>query len=340
MKLEFIKKFSESNRITSSKDYYISLSYIGNSLYSKKDFSYIGCTNDFSDCDTGDVTEDDKYFLGKNPHQGFYVYDVKTEKKVGFYDISPLCSLNVLGACFSLDSKFFYALIAIPKDQTVPPMMMNEYITNCTVQLKVLEMPSLKEVKTIPITKKFVNISPCKFLNGYVLVGFDNTLSFFDGKTFKDYPGTKLQHYLLSVDEKRKRFYTLSDYGVRIYDQTFNEINRYDLISDAEEVVNNSLYGYLAMDPIDPMMNNTEATKKVPKETLVSFDLLKDDYLVSLSVESLQSFSRIAVFNLDDGKKVAETIINGGINSIDVVDKDKIAFPMKGNMHLLEAKDD
>ncbi|MFA6860938.1 MAG: hypothetical protein WCR56_00905 [Bacilli bacterium] len=336
MELKYIFSVNAATGIIETPDNYIVFISRGILFLDKKSHKEIYCTNDFCDPDDGKVTPDSKYLVVRNAKNGFYCYDLKSRKQLSKAIFGEAVEVNYLGFCYSLDGKSMYALIATPKDQSIPPLGNEDYINNTTVELRHYELPSLKLLDTLPCKEKYMTIKPVKFLNGCVLTSVGNHLSFFDGKAIVDYPSTKTSNYEVLVDEKKEQFYSQTDFGVKIYNKQFQDTNILDLISDSEVVVNDTLYNYLNMDP-GSAMNTPAATKTVFKEKILDLYLI-DDKIVLLAAECLQRYSKISVYDTSKGKPLAEFKMNCYTNQIFNLNKG-VAFLVKGDIYVLEMQD-
>jgi hypothetical protein len=284
------------------------------------------------------VTKDQHYLIVKNLKIGLWSYDLFTRKPCGFIDLTSFSPFNPFGITETFDGKYLYAIVAKQVDLSVPPVLSDEYAKSCEFTLRKYTLPDLKEVEVLKLPRPAVDITAVSFLKGYFLIASDGSFLVYDGKSFKSYDTVKALQYTYAIDEERKRIYLGSQFGMRVLDASMNEVDRADLITDKEVEVNGSLYAYFHMS--EQMPEPGLATKTVPQENIQSFDLLGKKYLIVLSTESVQTYSKITVFARDNLTKAGEFVSRSPIMTFSALDGKYIAFQIDDYLNILEVTDD
>lgn len=313
MTLSTLGRVGDTNLLIPYSEGYLAIDY-ASIRYFDFNFQLTDEAFDYFDPDDGFLFGNNLYL--KKDDFGISRYDIKTTKREAVYRIDE--NLSLLGEDFLLSSEGDEILVLASDDEAKEDYLIFLDAFSLTKKDSILLPTYLPGILYIPPLKK------------YLLYGPD-TAFLFQKKG-------ELQQVRLSLspstrcfyDEKKKRILTVGGLGVKAYDLTFNEVARYDLISDERLPIPEGF-----MEAFPTLLSPGERT--YPKEEIMDSGLFNDDILAFVFSRGGNK-SRLALVSLKDGKEQGFLEAQFPILSLSPYGEKYVIFKAMKHAHVLEVK--
>lgn len=331
MKLILKQKWKDTDLVFDGGEVNILVDYLGISFVNKKTGEVEDRITDFLGASMGIITRDRNHLFLSNTRSLYRSYDLKARKMVAELDLSMDPSSTPFGIEESMDGKSLYFVMA--EDARA---MLQGIEGKGKTEIHRFSFPDLKEIEALPSEENYYDIAASSFLNGYLMVNMKGHIDFMDANgNVRNYPSIAIADTSPVVNEKRKEFYIPTEYGFRIFDAEFREINKFDLISDDKKQVKSPMYYFMKND-IESALSSSGAEQMENAEEIERIRLIDENHLLVLISEAMGSYYRIEVCDVRDGS-LSESIKCGfKIIDADVYDEKHITFFARSATHLLE----
>lgn len=345
MKLNFVRRVDDAEMLIDGRSCYIAINYLGISFLEKGTFKVLKTIHDFFGGVNGAVIDDGRYLVLRNMKTFYRVYDIEKMEYVSELDSSTFGCISPFGMTESLDGKSMYLIHGDFASQEGMNIFVKGLNDNDDAEDKEVTYlyryasPELKDGELIQMEKSYLDITRCKFLEGYFLIDLDQKVSFWnkDGKII-EHPEIASTDCSPIIDEANQAFYIVSEFGVREYDKELKEINKIDFISDEKKEIASALYSLMRHDFNG--MNSSEKTKMVNTERILDVRLLDSSHLCTLICETMSSYFKICVYNVKDGKCSANVRLGFQVNELGILDSTHICFTTHKGVHILEVSNE
>lgn len=324
MKLRPFKAVRDYEFLLSTPEFYLGIGYFGFRKLDKKTFEPKGELVDFFGATSGFLSYSNRYLILRNHRIGLRVYDLNEMRMT--MDL-PLMAKEP-GFLFSCElspkEDALYVLMGDEVEKGASTFLFNDFSATTKVSLRKYSFPDGKLLETIPCPILFLDICYVPFLNTYLLLTKkDKAYYQWNGKDFTPYYDLKSRVTDLLVFNNIQKVATVTEYGIKLFNEKGREINKFDLISDDKEKVSSA---FLSLFNGDMPELQDEPDSLVNKEKVLSIKALSSHYVVCLSQEIVTSYSRIAIYDLLTGKMLTEQIFGVSMSSLNVLEDDCLAF--------------
>ncbi|MBQ8142755.1 MAG: hypothetical protein IJ194_06335 [Bacilli bacterium] len=234
-----------------------------------------------------------------------------------------------LGFTLCQDPSCFYMIIAKTDDFYEAKMMKDFTPERGTYLLQKRRVADLELVEEIILDDFFIDIK--RFHKGYLMIRGDDSLFYFDEKEVR-YLDIHSNDKIL-IDEKSGRILTMTEFGYRLYDSHFHEIQKSDFLSEETQEVDYELFSLLQNDDFE---FGDQKYMEVPEEYLQTEIFINGRYLVCAINAKLSYYYSLRVIDVLTGKRVAEKTVSEKIEQLYPLKGNKFAFTTKDNTHIME----
>ncbi len=331
MKLILEKKWDGVDLVFNGGDENILVDYLGITFVNKKTGEVEGRIVDFLGTTMGTISRNKKYLFLSNSKSLFRSYDIKERKMVAELDLSMNPSLTPFGIEESIDGTSLYFIMA--EDARA---MLEGIQGKGKTEIHRFSFPELKEIEVIKKKDDYYDAAACSFLNGYLFVNTKGYIDFMDEKgTITSHPNIAILDTTPVVNERRKEFYIPTEYGFRVFDKDFREINKFDVISDDKKQVKSPMY-YIMKDDIERALSSSGTEQMENAEEIERIKLIDENHLLLFISEVLGSYYRILIADVRDGFLSEPLKCGFKILDVDVYDEKHVSFFARSATHLLE----
>lgn len=335
MEFKFKQCIKNAEAVFDYGDEYLKLDYMGVHFLSKDNLEERDRIVDFGGYNCGIYVKDKDCLIAHSFRGDFRVYDLKGKKMM--FDVKPknLAAYNPFGFTAALDFESFYGIegsIQLDSDTEEP---LPDIFASGKNHIYCYSLENGERIDEIETEKDCYDICLCKFLNGYVIYYADGTLGFMD----KDKKIVEIPHVISCgtsplIDEDNQVIYAFSDFGIRVIDKNFNEIDKYDFVADEQVEVSAQMYAFIKhlRMPI-----SKEDTKSIEKETLLGIIQLNKDRLIVGILQNLKNSTLVLLVDSHNGKVVGQTEIGAPVNEMyHLHDGKHFVMVIFGQHHVME----
>lgn len=308
-------------------------------FYSKEDMKKTEEVSDYMG--TCQVLQDERspYLVELSELRKIRIRDKKTMKILcDKTEIAPY--FMPFKACFSLDGEKLLVIAANPSGPTYPFFFYSLIREQYRFQLFVLSLPDLEIAGKVEANSySFYDIQKIDFLDSYLLTDKKNSYYMLNSQfmvSFASLPLSRNENEKLLVNNARKEFYLPSKYGVKVYDESFQEKDSLILFEN-EPIQLDSVYS--------GMYHNTGVRNVFETPTVEEFRkyigeicVFKDDFLLYTINDMLTLTCKVMVYSLTDNtqQEIAELCDN--VQYLYPF-RDGFCFAEKQNGHIMEVID-
>lgn len=253
------------------------------------------------------ATPDEHYLITEAPSVGYSLYDLTKKPLEGKPHLFKEMEKHPLSMAFSKDSQYLYVIYAGKLPESVQLFSGDDpYEKALDLKLVRYALPNLDTFDIIDSQQPFIRIRMLPYLDALLLVSQDLDLYLLKDKKITPLPLPKLTYDMTSivVDEKRRHLIIQDRFGVRIYDEEFQEINKIDFISDDKENVSSDLYHFANEMKVN-LLNPDSSEISVYKQQILEVLPFEKDYLLIHAADALQENSTLMLVSLETGKLMA-----------------------------------
>ncbi len=243
-------------------------------------------------------------------------------------------------ACFSLEGDKLLVIAANPSGPTYPFFFYSLIREQYQFRLFVLSLPDLEIISKVESNSySFYDIQRIDFLDSYLLTDKKNNHYMLNSQfmvSFASLPLSRHENEKLIVNNVRKEFYVPSKYGVKIYDENFEEKDSL-LLFENEPIQLDSVYS--------GMYHNTGAKNIFETPVVEEFRkyigeicVFKEDCLLYTINDMLTLTCKVMVYSLSDNTQQEITELCDSVQYLYPF-KDGFCFAEKQNGHIMEVID-
>lgn len=296
MKAELVYSGDISKYVVARKNDFIFITFSGIEIVDKTTFDKKWELIDFFGGQEALLSRNEKYLVLKDSTSYVRIYDLEKRSIVITIDILSKNNIDTMGLSLSLDDDTFYVATgyALKNVDEVGDIEKAEWTVFRRYSFASGDYIDMMEPK-----KNFVDLVPCKFANGFLLVDNSQKLLFYstdDGFSDIDYPAGQISPL---VDEINKKVYLQTNYGVRVLDEDLKEENSINFIgSRTEQKRPYRLFQALNISDADLPMSLNEQ-EDVPVEEIINFGNVLNKHLYCVFIDNERRRSHLKITNIE-----------------------------------------
>lgn len=333
-----LKMLPEYTFCLGREDDYVAVNTSGIFLLDKVTFEVKRSLLDFFGASFGFLSYDSRFAVLGNPRLGIRVYDLSSLKNVGSFLPTALKPAYLMGMDISPDQEHIYVIINEAKDPSIPPIFFDDFLSNSQSSICRLTFPDLKEEERFSVKEHLSDFAYLSFLGKYMTLSDQGECYLLeaDSKLTKANLQTKGRDIICFG--QKKLLATLTDIGIRLYDEKFEEQNKFDILSDEKETVSSSMFGYENNLPL--VNDDPSATKEIYRERIEWVRALDENRFIVLISDSMGAYQKLQVISFSDGHVIDERFMGQVVNNPNVLDAHHISFYCNTGLVIMEVKDD
>lgn len=329
MKIKNTKIYKNMEALFKYQEFKIFADYLGLHFYDEND-NEVFFINDYFDATDGKIFND-HFLLLRNSKYGFRIYDLLKKEIVSSLRLTDDKMASNVG--YQIIGDKLYVIAGSSGGKYGNFFSQDEDDEEVNHSIDIYSLPSLEKIDEIITTNCFYSIDYIPLYDTIYLIEEDNSLYSLKDKEIKHVDRFQFEVFGIICNMERKEVYLVTHYGIRVYDYKFNEINKFDFISDQPMDFKHSKFKNLPFEL-------TESLKKTTRDSVLSMDILSKDYIFALISQDISKIYEIAIFSLKNGEKVYSLEIPNPIECVEVIDENNFWFILRRNLHCMEIEYD
>lgn len=317
---------------------YVAVNTSGIFLLDKTTFEVKRLLLDFFGASFGFLSYDNRFLVLGNARLGIRVYDLTVMKNAGSFLPTASKPVYLMGMDISPDQKHIYVIMNEAKDPSIPPIFFDDFLSNSQSSLCRLTFPDLKEEGRFSVKEHLSDFAYLPFLGKYMTLSNQGEYYLLEADNELTKANLQTKGRDIICFDQKKLFATLTDIGIRLYDERFEEQNKFDILPDEKETVSTSMFGYENNLPV--ANDDSSATKEIYRERIEWVRALDENRFIVLISDSMGAYQRFQVISFSDGHVIDEWFMGQVVNNPNVLDAHHISFYSNTGLVIMEVKDD